>query len=37
MEKENLTPEESLLLISKTIDEAKERFKEYGSVFVFWE
>ena len=36
MEKTNLTPEESLLLISKTIDETKERFKEYGSVFVFW-
>jgi hypothetical protein len=36
MEKTNLTPEQSLLLISKTIEETKDRFKEYGSVFVFW-
>ena len=28
MEKINLTPEESLLLISKTIEETKQRFKE---------
>ena len=24
------------LLITKTIEETKERFKEYGSVFIFW-
>jgi len=36
MEQTNLTPEQSLLLISKTIEETKDRFKEYGSVFVFW-
>lgn len=36
MEKTNLTPEQSLLLISKTIEETKDRFKEYGGVFVFW-
>ena len=36
MEKADLTPEQSLLLISKTIEETKERFKEYGHVFVFW-
>ena len=31
-----LTPEESLLLISKTIEETKERFKENGHIFIFW-
>jgi len=36
MDKTILTPEQSLLLISKTIEETKERFKEYGSVFIFW-
>jgi hypothetical protein len=36
MEKTTLTPEQSLLLISKTIEETKDRFKEYGGVFVFW-
>lgn len=36
MEKTNLTPEQSLLLISKTIDETKERFKENGHIFIFW-
>ncbi|MEN8250346.1 MAG: hypothetical protein ABFS32_15540 [Bacteroidota bacterium] len=36
MDKTHLTPEQSLLLISKTIEETKERFKEYGHVFVFW-
>lgn len=36
MEKTNLTPEQSLLLISKTIEETKERFKENGHVLVFW-
>lgn len=36
MEKTTLTPEQSLLLISKTIEETKERFKENGRIFVFW-
>lgn len=36
MKSSALTPEESLLLITKTIEETKERFKEYGGVFVFW-
>ena len=36
MDKTEFTPEQSLLLISKTIEETKERFKEYGSVFIFW-
>jgi len=36
MEKTDLTPEQSLLLISKTIEETKDRFKEYGHVFIFW-
>lgn len=36
MEKTNLTPERSLMLISKTIDETKERFKENGHIFIFW-
>ena len=31
-----LTPEQSLLLITKTIEETKERFKENGHVLVFW-
>jgi hypothetical protein len=31
-----LTPDESLLLITKTIEETKERFKENGHVLVFW-
>jgi hypothetical protein len=36
MEDSSLTPEQSLLLITRTIEEAKERFKEYGSIFIFW-
>jgi hypothetical protein len=36
MEKTDLTPEQSLLLITKTIEETKERFKEYGGIFIFW-
>ena len=36
MENSNLTPEQSLLLISKTIEDTKERFKENGHIFVFW-
>ncbi len=31
-----LTPEQSLLLISKTIDETKERFKAHGDILIFW-
>ena len=31
-----LTPEQSLLLITKTIEETKERFKENGHILVFW-
>ena len=36
MDKTILTPEESLLLITKTIEETKERFKENGRIFIFW-
>ncbi len=36
MENSTLTPEQSLLLISKTIEETKERFKENGHILVFW-
>ena len=36
MEKTTFTPEESLLLITKTIEETKERFKENGRIFIFW-
>jgi len=36
MGKTDLTPEQSLLLISKTIEETKELFKEHGGVFIFW-
>ncbi len=36
MKEENLTPEQSLQLITKTIEATKDRFKEYGHVFVFW-
>jgi hypothetical protein len=36
MDKINLTPEQSLLLITKTIEDTKERFKENGHVLVFW-
>jgi len=36
MKKTNFTPEESLLLISKTIDETQERFKAHGGILVFW-
>jgi len=36
MKSSTLTPEESLLLITKTIEETKERFKENGHVLVFW-
>jgi hypothetical protein len=33
---EQITPEESLLLISKTIEETKERFKENGHIIILW-
>lgn len=36
MKNSTFTPEESLLLISKTIEDTKERFKEHGSIFIFW-
>ncbi len=36
MDKTILTPEESLLLIAKTIEETKKRFKENGHIFIFW-
>ena len=36
MDKTILTPEESLLIISKTIEETKKRFKENGHIFIFW-
>ena len=36
MEKTTLTPEESLLLISKTIEETKNRFAANGFLFLFW-
>ncbi len=36
MENSTLTPEESLLLITKTIEQTKERFKENGHIFIFW-
>ncbi|MFC1490585.1 hypothetical protein ACFL6K_05190 [Candidatus Latescibacterota bacterium] len=36
MEKTNLTPEESLLLISKTINETKNRFEENGHIIILW-
>jgi len=36
MDKTNFTPEEGLLLITKTIEETKERFKENGHIIVFW-
>jgi uncharacterized membrane protein YesL len=36
MKQTTLTPEESLLLISKTIEETKNRFKDNGHIFIFW-
>jgi hypothetical protein len=36
MKSSTLTPEASLLLIAKTIEETKERFKENGHIFIFW-
>jgi hypothetical protein len=36
MKNSTLTPEQSLLLITRTIEETKERFKENGHILVFW-
>jgi hypothetical protein len=36
MDKTTLTPEESLLLISKTIEETKQRFQENGHIIILW-
>ena len=36
MAKSKLTPEESLLLISKTIEETKRRFEENGHIIILW-
>ena len=36
MDKTVLTPEESLLLISKTIKETKKRFEENGHIIILW-
>ncbi len=36
MDKTTLTPEESLLLITKTIEETKQRFKENGHIIILW-
>ncbi len=36
MENKNFTPEESLLLISKTIEETKQSFKDNGHLIILW-
>jgi len=36
MDAKNFTPEESLLLISKTIEETKKRFEENGHIIILW-
>jgi hypothetical protein len=36
MEEHNFTPEESLLLISKTIEETKLKFQENGHIIILW-
>jgi hypothetical protein len=36
MDKTTLTPEESLLLITKTIEETKQRFQENGHILILW-
>ncbi|HEX2934234.1 MAG TPA: hypothetical protein VHO72_02680 [Bacteroidales bacterium] len=36
MDKNNLTPEESLLLISRTIEETKQKFQENGHILILW-
>lgn len=36
MDGKTLTPEESLLLITKTIEETKKRFEENGHIIILW-
>jgi len=36
MDKTTLTPEESLLLITNTIEETKKRFEENGHLIILW-
>ena len=36
MDKTTLAPEESLLLITKTIEETKKRFEKNGHIIVLW-
>ncbi len=36
MDEQKFTPEESLLLISRTIEETKQRFQENGHIIVLW-
>lgn len=36
MNNTSLTPEQSLLLISKTIEETKQRFEENGHIIILW-
>lgn len=36
MDKDNLTPEESLLLISRTIEETKQKFQQNGHILILW-
>jgi len=36
MENTALTPEESLSLITKTIQDTKQRFKENGHIYILW-
>jgi hypothetical protein len=36
MDTKNFTPEESLLLISKTIEETKQKFEENGHIIILW-
>jgi hypothetical protein len=36
MDEFNFTPEESLLLISKTIEETKQKFQENGHIIILW-
>jgi hypothetical protein len=36
MDEKHLTPEESLLLITKTIEETKKRFEENGHIIILW-
>jgi hypothetical protein len=36
MDNKSFTPEESLLLISKTLEETKQRFQENGHIIILW-